>query len=94
MRGATSDLLESEFTSSRADHEWRSKCLLEIVLPLRKTTMTSGSMSVVSFSVEQYFPLLSTFTFFKFNVCFLEVKKFSNSIFCRNVLYDILTLFF
>ena len=34
------------------DHERRAKCLLEIVLPLPSSTMTSGSMSVVSFSVE------------------------------------------
>ena len=36
-RGATRDL-ESECTSSRADHEWHAKCLLEIVLPLGQTT--------------------------------------------------------
>ena len=36
------------------DHEWRAKCLLEIVLPLRQTTMANGSTSVVPFSVEPY----------------------------------------
>ena len=62
-RTRTSDLLESEFMSSRADHLWGTNCLLEIVLPLRKPTMTSGSTSVVPFSVEQHFLLQSSFNF-------------------------------
>ena len=37
---------------SRSRVAWHAKCLLEIVLPLRQTTMPNGSRSVVPFSVE------------------------------------------